>query len=62
LAKEARRAREVRNELVVLRPCRREVRAHGRNFMRMDTSEAIARLAYECAARTLEERLTATAA
>jgi hypothetical protein len=30
--------------------------------MRMDTSEAIARLAYECAARTLQGRLIAHAA
>lgn len=62
LARETRRAREAGNALVVIRPCRREVRAHGRNFMRLDTSEAIARLAYECAARALQERLTATAA
>jgi NTE family protein len=62
LAREMRRAREVGNELVILRPCRREVRAHGRNFMRMDTTEAVARLAYECAARTLDERRIATAA
>jgi NTE family protein len=62
LARETRRARETGHALVIIRPCRQEVQAHGRNFMRMDTSEAIARLAYECAARALQERLTATAA
>ncbi|MEY2403408.1 MAG: hypothetical protein QOD38_959 [Acidimicrobiaceae bacterium] len=62
LSREARRVREAGHALVILRPSREEVRAHGRNFMRMDTSEAIARLAYECAARTLQGRLIAHAA
>jgi NTE family protein len=62
LARETRCARETGHKLVILRPCREEVRAHGRNFMRMDASEAIARLAYECAARTLQGRLIAHAA
>ncbi|MEY2421352.1 MAG: hypothetical protein QOI95_1419 [Acidimicrobiaceae bacterium] len=61
LARETRRAREAGNSVVIIRPCRREVQAHGRNFMRMDTGEAVARLAYECAARTLQERLTTAA-
>jgi NTE family protein len=62
LARETRLAREAGNELVIIRPGRREVRAHGRNFMRLDTSEAVARLAYECAAPALEKRFRATAA
>jgi NTE family protein len=56
LARETRRAREAGHELLIIRPCRQEVRLHGRNFMRLDTSERVARLAYECAARTLERR------
>jgi NTE family protein len=62
LARETRRAREAGNRLIIIRPCAREVRAHGRNFMRMDTSEAVARLAYECATLTRQERLAASAA
>ncbi|HEX4819497.1 MAG TPA: patatin-like phospholipase family protein [Acidimicrobiales bacterium] len=56
LARETRQVRDAGHELIVIRPTRREVRVHGRNFMRLDTSERIARLAYECAADALEER------
>jgi NTE family protein len=62
LANETRRAREAGHKLVIIRPSRQEVRAHGKNFMRLDTSEAVARLAYECAARALQGRLIAHAA
>ena len=62
LAHETRLVRDAGNELVILRPTRREVRAHGRNFMRMDTAEKIARLAYDCAADALEGRRTTQAA
>jgi NTE family protein len=62
LAREARCARDAGHSLVIIRPTREEVRAHGRNFMRLDTSEAVARLAYDCAARALQQRLVAHAA
>ena len=62
LAHEMRLARDAGNELVILRPTRREVRAHGRNFMRFDVTEMIARLAYDCAADALEERRITKAA
>jgi hypothetical protein len=54
--------RDAGHSLVVIRPGRHEVRAHGKNFMRMDSSEAIARLAYETAARSLQGRLSSSAA
>ncbi|HEV3226433.1 MAG TPA: patatin-like phospholipase family protein [Acidimicrobiales bacterium] len=62
LARETRLARAAGNEIVVIRPCRREVRTHGKNFMRLDTTEAVARLAYECAARELDSGSKSTAA
>lgn len=62
LAHEVRVVRDADHELLVLRPGRREIRAHGRNFMRLDSSERIARLAYECAAPAIEERFAASAA
>ena len=62
LAHETRRARDAGNELIIVRPTRREVRAHGRNFMRLDAAEAIARMAYDCAAHALEGRRTTQAA
>lgn len=62
LAREVRLVRDAGHELLVLRPCRKEVRAHGRNLMRLDAGEAIARLAYECAVRTLDEHLSRSAA
>ena len=62
LAHETRLVRDAGNELIIVRPTRREVRAHGRNFMRLDTAERIARLAYECAADALEGRRTTHAA
>lgn len=62
LARETRLARDAGHELVIIRPCRQEVRAHGRNFMRLDTGEAVARLAYECAARALEQRCSSAVA
>lgn len=62
LAHETRLARDAGNDLIILRPTRREVRAHGKNFMRLDTAEQIARLAYECAVDALEERRITPAA
>ena len=62
LAREAHVVKDAGHSLVIIRPGRREVRAHGKNFMRLDTSEAIARLAYECAARTLQGRLSSSSA
>lgn len=62
LAREMRVVRAAGHSLVIIRPGRHEVRAHGRNFMRLDSSEAIARLAYETAARSLQGRLSSSAA
>jgi NTE family protein len=62
LAREVRLARDAGHELLVVRPSREEVRAHGRNFMRLDSSEAIARLAYDCAAISIDEHFTTKAA
>ena len=62
LAHETRLARDAGNDLTILRPTRREVRAHGKNFLRLDTAEQIARLAYDCAADALEERRITPAA
>jgi NTE family protein len=56
LARETRQVRDAGHELIVIRPTRREVRAHGRNFMRLDASERIARMAHDAAADALEER------
>lgn len=56
LAHEVRVARDAGNELIVIRPTRRDLRAHGLNFLRLDASERIARLAYDNATRALEER------
>jgi NTE family protein len=62
LARETRLARDAGHDLIIIRPCRREVKAHGRNFMRLDASEAIAQLAYDCAAEALETSLERLAA
>jgi NTE family protein len=62
LAREVRLARDAEHELLVIRPCRRELRAHGRNFMRLDSGAEIAQLAYDCAARTIDAHFTSAAA
>jgi NTE family protein len=62
LAHETRLARDAGHDLVIIRPTRREVRVHGRNLMRLDDTQSIARLAYDCAADALEERHTTQAA
>jgi NTE family protein len=62
LARETRLVRDAGHDLIVLRPSRREVLAHGRNLMRLDASEAIAQLAYDCAAKALEANLERLAA
>lgn len=54
LAREARAARALGHRVVVFRPCRKEIRLHGRNLMRLDTLTGVTAMAYECAATTLE--------
>jgi NTE family protein len=54
LSREARTIRDAAHDLVILRPCRDEIRAHGRNLMRLDSHETITQLAYDCTAETLE--------
>jgi hypothetical protein len=53
LSAEVKQVRASGLPVTVLRPGLEEIGLHGRNFMRMDTSEQVARLAYECAARAL---------
>lgn len=53
LSRETRQVRAAGHDLVMLRPCREEVQRHGRNFMRNDNIEAIARLAYDSTAAAL---------
>jgi NTE family protein len=61
LKHEANVVRAAGHDVWLLRPGRDEIRAHGRNFMRLDdgASEAIARLSYEHAARAIEQRVAA---
>ena len=54
LAREARMARRLGAELMLVRPCAEELKVHGRNLMAPDVAAAVARSAYECAARQLE--------
>lgn len=53
LSREARQVRDVGIEVQIFRPCGAEIATHGANLMRQDTSEAIARAAYDCTARAV---------
>ncbi len=56
LSREVAEVRAARHEVLMLRPSREEIRAHGRNMMRLDAGEAIARLAHHCTIAALERR------
>lgn len=62
LAREARMVKRLGAELVLVRPCAEELRVHGRNLMNPDVGEDVARSAYECAARQLDELATSRSA
>lgn len=54
LAREARIAKRLGAELVLVRPCAEELKVHGRNLMAPDVGAAVAQAAYDCAARLLD--------
>lgn len=56
LAREARMAKRLGAELLLVRPCAEELKVHGRNLMAPDVADDVARAAYECAARQLDAR------
>lgn len=54
LAREARIAKRLGAELLLVRPCAEELKVHGRNLMAPDAGAAVARAAYDCAARQFD--------